>query len=210
MDALAENPTRKRILLMLKKNGSMSVDSLSKEVSITPMGVRQHLLILERKGIVDSVTKKHGVGRPGFLYKLTDRADDLFPKAYQEFSIDILVDIEGNDGKDKIDGIFKRRKERIVSKLMKLFSGTDNLADRLNAFADVLQNSGCIVELDENSDHFRLKQFNCPISKVALKFKEACYYDLQVFRELIRDDVARQQCLSDGDNACVYVIPKNI
>lgn len=210
MDTITENTTRKRILLLLKKNGSMSVDGLSKEVSITPMGVRQHLLILERNGIVEYVTRKHGVGRPGFLYRLTDKANDFFPNGYQEFSMDILIDIENSDGKDKIDGIFKRRKERAVAEIIKLLSGVDNLTDRLHAFADVLQNSGCIVELDENSNCFWLKQFNCPILKIALKFKEACYYDLQLFKEIIREDVVRQQCLSDGDHACVYAIPKNI
>lgn len=208
MGALTENQTRKKILLVLKKKGSMSVDGLSKEVSITPMGVRQHLLILERNGIVKYVTKRHGVGRPGFLYKLTEKADDLFPKAYQEFSIDILTDIENHDGKDKIEGLFKRRRERIVAEMMKLLSGIDNLSDRLPAFAELLQNDGCIIELEENSNHFWLKQFNCPILKIALRFREACNHDLQLFREVIREDVVRQQCLSDGDQACVYAIAK--
>ena len=97
--ALADNPTRKKILLALKKNGSMSVEDLSGEVNITPMGVRQHLLLLEKSGAVEYITKKHGVGRPGFLYRLTETADDLFPKSYQSFAMDILTDIEHLDGK---------------------------------------------------------------------------------------------------------------
>lgn len=101
--ALADNPTRKKILLALKKNGSMSVEDLSGEVNITPMGVRQHLLLLEKSGAVEYITKKHGVGRPGFLYRLTETADDLFPKSYQSFAMDILTDIEHLDGKGKID-----------------------------------------------------------------------------------------------------------
>jgi predicted ArsR family transcriptional regulator len=205
---LIDNPTRKKILLALKKNGNMSVDDLSDEVKITPMGVRQHLLILERKGAVEYITRKHGVGRPGFLYRLTETADNLFPKSYQAFAMDILTELEHLDGRGKIEDIFRRRKERIASEMTRLLSGKKTLSERLHALSDLLERDGFIVELEENSANFKLKQFNCPISKVALRFREACTYDLHLFREIIGEGVSREQCLSDGDQACVYVIPK--
>jgi predicted ArsR family transcriptional regulator len=209
MDAsLIDNPTRKKILLALKKKGSMSVEDLSEEVRITPMGVRQHLLILERSGAVEYSTRRHGVGRPGFLYRLTDTADDLFPKSYQSFAMEILTDIEKHDGLRKINEIFRRRKERTVQEMKRLFLGMDTLSDRLHAFSDLLVDSGFIAELEEDADNYRLKQFNCPISKIASRFREACTYDLQLFKEIFGEDVMREQCLSDGDQACTYVIPK--
>lgn len=206
---LLDNPTRKKILLALKKNGSMSVDNLSNEVKITPMGVRQHLFILERKGAVEYVTRRHGVGRPGFFYQLTETADDLFPKSYQTFAVDMLTELERLDGKGKIDDIFRRRRERIASEMAGLLAGKKTLSERLRTLSDMLQRDGFIVELEENDANFRLKQFNCPISKVALHFKEACAHDLQLFREIIGEAVSREQCLSDGDHACIYVIPKH-
>lgn len=205
---LLDNPTRKRILLALKKNGSMSVDSLSNEVKITPMGVRQHLFILEKKGAVEYITRRHGVGRPGFFYQLTENADDLFPKSYQTFAVDILTELERLDGKEKIDEVFRKRRERIASETAGLLAGKETLSERLGALSEMLQRDGFIVELEENDEEFRLKQFNCPISKVALRFRQACMHDLQLFREIIGEAVTREQCLSDGDQACIYVIPK--
>jgi predicted ArsR family transcriptional regulator len=205
---LIDNPTRERILLSLKKKGSLSVDDLSREVKITPMGVRQHLLILERNGVVEYITKKHGVGRPGFLYRLTERADDLFPKAYQGFAMDILIDIENHDGRDKIDGIFKRRKERIASEMMRMLSGKEGLADRIQALYEILQDKGFVAELEEDTTFHRLNIYNCPISKIAVRFKEACKYDLELFKTIIGEDVQREHCLSNGGNACAYTIPK--
>ena len=206
--AITDNPTRERILLTLKKKGSMSVDGLSREVNITPMGIRQHLLVLERKGIVEYVTKKHGVGRPGFLYRLTDTADELFPNGYQDLALDILSDLEKTDGKNKIDGIFKRRKERLAAELVSRLKGMDTLSARVHAFSDILQKNGYIVELEEHPTFFRLSQFNCPILKVARRFKEVCDHDLQLYRELIGQTVKREQCISDGNRSCEYVIPK--
>jgi len=205
---LTDNPTREKILLTLKKKGSMSVDGLSKEVNITPMGIRQHLLVLERRGIVEYVTKKHGVGRPGFLYRLTETADELFPMGYQDLTLDILSDLERTEGKNKIDGIFSRRKERLAAELTPYLQGMNTLSARVYALSDVLQKNGYIVELEEHPTLFRLKQFHCPILKVARRFKEACDHDLQLYRELIGETVRREQCISDGDLSCEYVIPK--
>lgn len=208
--SLADNFTRKKILLALKKKGNMSVEDLSCEVNITPMGVRQHLLILEKKGAVEYFTRKHGVGRPGFLYRLTENADDLFPKSYLSFAMDILGDIERQDGKNKIDEIFRRRMERTVQELRKLLSETNTLSGRLHTFTDLLAKDGFIAELEEGKERFKLTQYNCPISKIALRFKEACTVDLQIFREVFGKDVVREKCLSDGDQACVYTIPKHM
>jgi predicted ArsR family transcriptional regulator len=206
--AIADNPTRGKILLTLKRKGSMSVDGLSREVNITPMGIRQHLLVLERKGIVEYVTKKHGVGRPGFLYRLTETANELFPKGYQDLALDILSDLEQTDGKDRIDGIFRRRKERLAAELAPYLKGIHTLSGRVYAFSDMLQKNGYIVDVEEHPTLFRLKQFHCPILKVARRFKEACDQDLQLYRELIGVPVRREQCISDGDHSCEYVIPK--
>jgi predicted ArsR family transcriptional regulator len=172
------------------------------------MGVRQHLLVLERKGMVEYVTKKHGVGRPGFLYRLTETADELFPKGYQDLALDILSDLENTEGKSKIDGIFRRRKERLAAEWTPYLNGMHTLSARVHAFSDVLQKNGYIVEVEEHPTLFRLKQFHCPILKVARRFKEACDHDLQLYRELIGEAVRREQCISEGDHSCEYVIPK--
>ncbi|MDI6890183.1 MAG: transcriptional regulator [Thermodesulfovibrionales bacterium] len=202
------NPTRERILLLLKKSGSLSIDDLSIQLGITPMGIRQHLLSLERKGVVDYFAKRHGVGRPAFLYRLTDKADDLFPKAYHEFIVNALKDLEENEGRDKIDDIFRWRKERILREKREVFSDKKDLHDKVHALKDILGSDGYLVDLGEDESNYILRQFNCPILKVASQFREACRYELQIYRDLLRKDVMRQQCISEGSPSCTYVIPK--
>ena len=90
LSLLNENPTREKIILLLKKRGAMAIDELSRELSITSMGIRQHLLSLERRGLIEYMTKRQGIGRPAFLYKLTAKADDLFPKEYDKFILNPL------------------------------------------------------------------------------------------------------------------------
>jgi len=205
---LNENPTRERILFLLKKRGPLSIDDLSREMGITPMGIRQHLISLERKGFVDYVSRRYGVGRPAFLYKLTEKADDLFPKAYHQFIIGALRDIEKNDGRDKIEDLFRWRKERILRDRKEALSDKKNLQDRVYGLKNLLEFDGYIVDVEVDENNYILKEFNCPIAKVASEFKEACTYELQIYRELLRKDVMRQECMADGAPSCTYIIPQ--
>lgn len=206
---LTENPTRGKIIMILKKNGEMGVDDLSKEIGITAMGVRQHLLILERKGIVEYVTKKQGVGRPGFIYKLTESAEDLFPKNYKNLALDILTDLEEREGRGKIMEIFKKRREKLFNDKIRFLSEKTDLRDKVTTLAELMNKDGHMVEIDENDKHFKLKQYNCPIYKVATRFKEACINDHELIKDLIGiNNITHQEKISDGSKACVYLIPK--
>lgn len=210
LDLCNDNPTREKIILALKKNGTMSVEDLSAEVSITPMGVRQHLLILERNGLVQYNTRRHGVGRPGFLYRLTERADDLFPKAYQELALDILSDIEKLDGSDKLSDIFRRRKKKMLDEMSRLLTGKRELSERVRAIADIMERDGYMVELNEEAESYTLRFFNCPVYRVALLYKEACNQDLRLLSDLTTPGITRRKCLTEGAQACEYVIPKTL
>jgi len=202
-----ENSTRKNIILLLKKNGGMSIDDLSRVVEITPMGIRQHLLALEKKGIVSYISRRRGIGRPGFVYMLTDAANDLFPKYYDKFAVDLLRDIKKKEGNEKIDKIFSWRRERLFKMNKEALSGNENLDDTLRAFKNILEANGHFVDISRSNGNYHLKQYHCPINKVASEFKDACKYELQLYRDLIDKNITREQSLSEGAPSCLYVIP---
>jgi predicted ArsR family transcriptional regulator len=209
LSVIYENPTRKKIMFLLKKRGALSIDDISKELNITSMGIRQHLLSLEKRDLIDYVAKRQGIGRPAFLYKLTDKADDLFPKEYREFVVTALKDIEKNEGRDKIDEIFKWRKNRLLKYMKDNLLAKKTFRDKVYGFKDILESKGYLVEFNVTNNHYTLKQFNCPIYKLAAEFKEACRYELQMYKDLLGRVVSREQCISDGDLSCTYIIPKN-
>ncbi len=207
MELIINNMTRKSIVLLLKKSGGMSIDELSKNINITPMGIRQHLLLLEKKGIVTYTAKKHGIGRPGYIYKLTDTANGLFPKSYDNFIIEVLRDIEKYEGNEKIDKIFTWRNERILQMRKDALSDKKDLDELVNGLKEILESEGYIVELNRHDGSYHLLQYNCPISKVAIEFKAACEHELQMYRDLFQKDITRKQSLAKGDTSCLYVIP---
>jgi len=208
--ALNENPTREKILLLLKKMGPMSIDSLGRELNITSMGIRQHLLSLERKGLIEYITKRQGIGRPAFLYKLSGKADNLFPKAYDGFALNLLNDVEKNEGREKIAEIFKRNKNRMLKDAREALADKKTAYDRIVGFKDFLESGGYTTELHSENNNYTLKIHNCPIYRIAKDYKEACQFDMILFKDLFGKDVVRQECIADGGSSCSYTIPKNI
>ncbi len=209
MDILIdENSTRKNIILLLKKNGGMSIDDLSKLIEITPMGIRQHLLSLEKKGIVTYVPRRRGIGRPGFVYMLTDAANELFPKAYDKFAVGLLRDIRKREGDEKIDAIFNWRRDRLFKARKDALSGKRSVEETLNALKQILEEDGHFVEISKNSDNYQLKQYHCPINKLAKEFPDACKYELQLYRDLISGNITREHSVAEGAQSCDYLIPK--
>lgn len=201
------NPTREQIIFNLKKSDGMSIDDLSKIINITPMGIRQHLLALEKKGIVTYTSKKHGIGRPGYVYRLTESADALFPKSYDNFALGILKDIEKQEGKEKVDKIFEWRRDRIFDSLKEALADKTSIDERVLGLQDILKSEGYNLELSRQNDSYYLTNYNCPINNIALEYPSACKNELALFRSLISDSVQRTQCLSEGDRSCLFVIP---
>lgn len=207
---LQENPTREKIIYLLKKKGPLSIEALSGQLNVTSMGIRQHLLSLERKGYIDYVAKKQGIGRPAFLYRLTEKSQNLFPMAYDAFILDTFREIEKNDGHQKIEELFTWRKNRLLKDFQESLPEGKSLWDKLSAIAHILNNKGYLAELVDSNTHYDLKVFNCPIFRVSAEFRDACRFDLQMFQELVGKEVSREECLVNGDVSCTYIIPKNI
>ena len=206
---LEEGQTKDRIILLLKRTGGMTAEDLSRQIGITPMGVRQHLLSLERKGMVEYEARKHGIGRPVFIYKLTLKADEIFPKGYDQFALEVLKDIESIDGRHKVDELFRIRKERLLKDRTSLMDHGLDIHEKVKTLSRVLQQEGYFVELKENGkDSYLLSQFNCPLSKVATSYPEACKYELELYNELFGTNVTRTFCMAQGDPSCTFMIPR--
>lgn len=205
---LSENPIKLKLMMLIKKSAGITVDELSSLLGITPMGVRQHLISLERKGVVKYTAKRRGIGRPKFYYKLTDKASQVFPNSYNKLLADILRFLKETDGPLKIDGLFRMRKESILMERDSILPDKRKLSSRISAMAEMLNIDGFMVETEEKSKHFVLKQFHCPISEVAREFKGICKYELELYKELLHKDVSRERSHIDGDPACIYIIPK--
>lgn len=203
-----ENPTRKKIIVLLKKADNMTVSELSKEIGITPMAIRQHLMSLEKKGMITYTAKKYGIGRPVFHYRLTNKATEMFPKAYAALARDILGSIEELDGRKKVDKLFMKRRDKQFQEKASVLESLPNMDDKVTAYTKMLNDEGYMVETSQDDRTYVIKHYNCLLQGVSSDFPEACKYELDLYRLLFDKKVARTECQSEGGHSCTYVIPK--
>jgi len=74
--------TRRALLEVLKRQGEARADELAAALGITVSAVRQHLAALHGDGLVTHDEVRAGPGRPHHRYRLSERGDNLFPRAY--------------------------------------------------------------------------------------------------------------------------------
>jgi predicted ArsR family transcriptional regulator len=63
----------------LLAGGERTVGELGELLALTPNAVRMQLTRLERDGVVEQAGQRGGVRKPHLLYRLSARADQLFP-----------------------------------------------------------------------------------------------------------------------------------
>ncbi len=190
--------------LLKRGEGGMTVAQIAEPLAITPVAVRRHLSTLEAEGLVKVVVKRLPVGRPAYLYTLTESADGLFPQGYSQLLLDILEELALLDGEEKVELLFQRRKERLKAAYAHRLEGKDlagKVAELTHLFAEV-GHMPAYQALEDGS--FVLREHNCPIAQVAKRFKVICEWERVLLEELLGTKVERMTHIPGGDSFCSY------
>lgn len=199
--------TRDEILKMLKIQNRMTVTEMANELKITEMAVRRHLNTLEKDRYVETILVRQAMGRPLNIYQLSEAGKELFPRSYKNVFLDFMSDIEDISGKEVVDQLFERRKERMKEKYIKRMENK-SFEEKIDELVKIQNENGYMVTVEQEKDgSYQFKEFNCPIAKVADRFETACGCELELFREVLgTDKVERHECLGSGDDCCNYHI----
>ncbi|GAB2565999.1 helix-turn-helix transcriptional regulator [Gracilibacillus alcaliphilus] len=197
--------TKDKILELLKKEVTLSVNELIDHLQITHMAIRKHLATLEKDGLIRSEAEKVSVGRPRQKYRLTAKGDRLFPNNYESISVEFLKDIEDLHGEEAIKQLFHKREERQVHAYKKLVT-SPSANEKIRKMVDIQNNKGYMAELVEHEDnHFEIIEYNCPIFAVASTYHTACQCETSMFKQVLdTQQVERVQCKTEGNNHCRF------
>src|ERR1700716_3986285 len=90
------------LTLLLQKKVGLTVENLSRSLGITDNAVRQHLVALERDGMVARGETQSTGGRPEQLYGLTAAGNELFPRHYSWFAELLINSLQEEQGSDAL------------------------------------------------------------------------------------------------------------
>jgi predicted ArsR family transcriptional regulator len=197
--------TRQQILEHLQRHGRATVKELGQVLRLTSTGIRQHLTVLERDGLVVAREERGQVGRPTLVYTLTEKAETLFPKSYDELATALLEEIRAEEGSERLYELLHRVAQRLAESFWERVQGK-SLAQRVEETALILQEQGCLVDWEPRDGEFLLHEFTCPLSKMAKQDSSVCTLHLELVRLLTGADTRLVRSLLRGERACTYRI----
>ncbi len=192
--------TRGQVVKLLRRSPA-TVEDLARQVGLTDNGVRAHLDLLARDGLVRQQGVRRGRGKPAFLYVLTPDADRLFPKAY-EAVLGALLEVLAARSPDQLESALVET-GRLLGSVQSRRAG--DVRDRAEAAVRVLNDLGGMAELEETDEGLSIRGYDCPLAATVSQHPAAC----RLARALVAEIVGartEERCEREGRQRCHFVI----
>jgi predicted ArsR family transcriptional regulator len=157
--------------VLLLRRAAQTVDELARRLGLTDNGIRAHLVILERDGLVRQAGARRGERKPSSLYELAPSAERLFPRAYGQVLRDLLEVLGANLPGETLT-LLLRQIGRRLAKDLGVAAGTFD--ERVTAAANVLEQLGGAVDIERTDEAVVLRGRSCPLAIVVPGHPEAC------------------------------------
>ena len=195
--------TRQEILDYLRRHSQASVRELGGHLHLTATGIRQHLTVLERDGLVESREERGHVGRPALVYRLTPVGDALYPKKYDALANALIEEARGLLGPDALQKLMKRVAARFAEPYQVRVDGKAPF-ERAAEATRIIQERGALAEYAREGDDVLIRQRTCPFPGVATRNSAVCALEVEFVRRLVGADARLTTSLLRGDGACTY------
>lgn len=194
--------TRKLILDYINRHGPSTVDDLAVAAGVVAVTVRAHLAVLEREGLVVGQEVLTGrAGRPRIHYTLTVRAQDVFPKGYDQLARRLLETVGSDEARGSL--ITKTATAWAASVAASVTPGGNQEA-RLRAAVSALDETGCETEWHEEEGHLQITLHNCPYPTVVERFPQLCEMERTFLEDMLQFRVTVVES-GPGCSECVMV-----
>jgi predicted ArsR family transcriptional regulator len=199
--------TRRRILEILKEQGQATVDELSEKLNLTAVTVRHHLDVLRSEELVDPPVVRHRStpGRPQYVYALTPRAAEYFPKNFDGLSNRLLDSMRCALDERQINVIFEGVTQRFVAEAPPA-GPTETLEQSLDRITAFLDRHGYVARWEKVPEGYVLHTSNCPYEGTAADYPELCAMDFSMMAALLGQRPERMGRLVEGCGSCSYLI----
>lgn len=186
--SLVRNFSRSRrvgILDLIKRREAMSVREIAAGLGLSYMGAKQHCSALEKAGYLATWRRpREGtVGRPEVAYRLTPKADDLFPSASNPLTVGLLKSAAALYGPLAPEKILYHYYEGIMETLRRRVRGQDAFA-RARWLARLRDADGYMAEVEGESP-LRVVERHCPLADVIEHYPCIARFDEELYTKIV-------------------------
>jgi len=163
---------RGRIVTLLRRS-DRTVEDLAGALDLTGNGVRAHLAILERDGIVRQRGSRRGSGggKPAYIYELAQEAEDLFRKAYEPALRRLLDVLSERLGSEESEALLRSVGRRLAGEH---YVRKNDARARLESAVKIFNELGGLSELEERDGTLVIRGYSCPLAGVTPDHPEVC------------------------------------
>jgi DeoR family suf operon transcriptional repressor len=197
--------TRERILQTLQRNPRSTIIDLAKAVDINPISVRHHLSSLQAAGLVAGEEERHGVGRPRYVYFLTEGGMERFPTRYLQLTSRLLDQLKESMPEALVSKLFSQMADDMAGDYQQQMKGL-NIEERLDLTKSLLSKEGFTIEWERTGDQYQIHEINCPYYQIGQNHPEVCTVDQTLISKMLAVPASKVQCILSGDAHCTYVI----
>ncbi len=187
--------------LLHSKEGA-SVEGLAERLDISRTAVRQHLISLERDGLVARGRTQSSGGRPEQLFILTETGNERFARQYSWFS-ELLLELLRQESPGTLEAKLAALGRTVAASLMPRLAALAPQA-RIEAIAGIMQEIGYDAAARSDGGEPTIEAHNCVFHKLAAKHPEVCSFDLAMLSACSGQSVQHASCMVRGGDACRF------
>lgn len=191
------------VVEILQRYGPLSIKEIEEHMGVTKTAVRQQLTALMAEGLVSTRVVREGVGRPHYVYLLTDKARELFACYCDEVVLLMYEELMAEVGPARVTQMLDRVSRRLAQRYDGPLPG-NSLADRVRSLAESLDARGILTDLQVTDSGYILKEYNCPYHELAQEHREICDMEQTMMAQVLAADVELTQCMMDGHRGCYF------
>lgn len=184
-----------KILDELKVAGGLPIPELSRRLETSYMGMKDQCDKLVKLGYLERWRlPRQEVGRPEIMYRLTPKADAMFPQAGVSLSLELLEAARTLFGDTAPERLllqyFGQLRERWRPKLAKAKS----LVERATLLSALREKEGCFGRCKyDPARGFRIEEYHHPLQAVFVVYPGAVHLELRMMEELIGSRIVRKE-----------------
>ncbi len=202
---MKKRTTRDVILHSIKQYPQSTVEELAGAADISPVTVRHHLNALQAEGAIEAMSIRRKVGRPYYVYSLSQRGLELFPKRYVRLTTRLLDEMKGRLPQAIIDELFNGVVESVLAEHRGEFEHLP-LEKRLDYLVAFLSEEGFLSAWERTADGYQLVEYSCPYLSIGSAHAEVCNFDRQLMSGVLQLEVRQHSCMLQGSNCCQFTI----
>jgi DeoR family transcriptional regulator, suf operon transcriptional repressor len=193
--------SRDRILeLLLRSEEPLGVQALSAALGVSRNAAHQHVVALEREGLIERASPIRTKGRPSRGFRLSAAGRATFPRQYALLSKQLLAELSRRLDPAELRDAMQRIGETLAGSLSAQVDG----GDAIPSIAALMRELGYESKAVEGVEGLEIEAHNCVFHDLAMADPTICEVDLALLRSLSGKSVEHRRCMARGERSCRF------